>query len=140
VPSVIVDTGPLVALLHRADHWHARVKRFLRSFRGDLLTTWAVMTDAAYVCNDPLKSRDLMEMVESSVIKLPTQGSAEAARIKWYFTKYADRDPDFADLSLLALAESVSVTDIITIDIADFSVYRLKNGRPLQNLLVSVAP
>jgi uncharacterized protein len=137
VPSVLVDTGPLVALLHRRDNWHTRVTRFLSGYRGELLTTWAVITEAVYVCDDPRKSRDLMEMIESSTLKLPAQGAAEAARIKWYFGKYADRDPDLADLSLLALAEVTRVTDVITVDIADFAVYRLKNGKQLQNLLAN---
>jgi uncharacterized protein len=134
---VLVDTGPLVALLHRGDNWHAPVKRFLSRYRGELLTTWAVMTEAAYLCGDSRKSQDLMEMVESSALQLPAQGRVEAARIKWYFGKYADRDPDLADLSLLALAEASGVTDIITADIADFAIYRLKNGKRLQNLLAN---
>jgi uncharacterized protein len=137
VQSVLVDTGPLIALLHRGDTWHAQVKRFLSAYRGDLLTTWAVITEAAYVCDDPDKSRDLMEMIESSALKLPAQGAAEAARIKWYYTKYGDRDPDLADLSLLALAEVTGVTDIITVDLTDFGVYRLKSGKQLRNLLAN---
>jgi uncharacterized protein len=135
VPSALVDTGPLVALLHRGERWHAAARRFFMRFEGELLTTWPVITEAAYLCGEPRKSRDLMEMIESGALKIPPQTTADAARIKWYLRKYEDHDPDLADLSLLALAEAAGVTSIATLDRKDFDTYRLKSGKRLQNLI-----
>lgn len=42
--------------------------------------------------------------------------------------KYADKDPDWVDVSLIWLAETLSVTRIATVDVTDFSVYRI-HGR-----------
>jgi predicted nucleic acid-binding protein len=42
--------------------------------------------------------------------------------------KYADQDPDWADVALIWLAESTGITRIATLDVADFSVYRI-HGR-----------
>jgi uncharacterized protein len=99
------------------------------------LTTWPVLTEAAYICNDPGKACDLMDLVVSGAIRVPVQGPSEAGQIKWYFIKYKDRDPDLADLSLLALAEVTGITEIATVDLTDFGIYRLKNGKRLHNLL-----
>ena len=43
--------------------------------------------------------------------------------------KYADRKIDFADAALVWLANHTGMRDILTVDQADFSVYRLKGGK-----------
>src|SRR5450759_2452517 len=43
--------------------------------------------------------------------------------------KYADRKIDFADATLVWLANHTGMRDILTVDEADFSVYRLKGGK-----------
>ena len=50
------------------------------------------------------------------------------ARIAQLFERYADQDPDWADMELVWLAETTGVARIATLDVADFSVYRI-NGR-----------
>lgn len=42
---------------------------------------------------------------------------------------YADREVDLADASLVLLAERSGASDIITIDRADFSTFRLSRKR-----------
>jgi predicted nucleic acid-binding protein len=49
-------------------------------------------------------------------------------RIAYLLRKYADLDPDWADIALVWLAESSGIHRIATLDVADFSVYRV-NGR-----------
>jgi predicted nucleic acid-binding protein len=43
--------------------------------------------------------------------------------------KYADRKIDFADATLIWLANHTGMRDILTVDETDFSVYRLKGGK-----------
>jgi len=50
-------------------------------------------------------------------------------------SKYRDLDPDFADLALLALAERLETLSVLTVDARDFSIYRLRSGKRLVNLL-----
>jgi predicted nucleic acid-binding protein len=50
------------------------------------------------------------------------------ARIAELFEKYADQGPDWADMELVWLAEATGITRIATVDVADFSVYRI-HGR-----------
>lgn len=131
--SILVDTGPLVALLDRNDRWHGRVRAYLARYRGGLITTWPVLTEAASLCGVE-EQIAIVGMVESGTIDIAPQTARDAARIKWYLAKYRDRVPDLADLSLLALADATGVDSILTID-SDFQIYRLKNGKALVDVL-----
>lgn len=132
--AVLVDTGPIVAYLHRGDAWHAASKRFFQGWRGGLITTWPVITEAAYL-SESTKARIAMVQWLQRNLQVAPQDAQDCAAIERYFRKYADRGPDLADLSLLALAERTGVRDVITVDAADFTIYRLSNGRALKNLL-----
>lgn len=44
--------------------------------------------------------------------------------------KYNDRPMDFADASLVALAERLSLTKVFTVDRSDFSTYRMAGKKP----------
>jgi predicted nucleic acid-binding protein len=132
---VLVDTGPIVAYLHRGDAWHKAAVRFFRSWRGDLLTTWPVVTEAAYLSEGPKARLAIIQWLQRNLQAVP-QDAGDASHIERYYRKYADQDPDLADLSLLALAERTGVRDILTVDARDFAVYRLSSGRALHNLLV----
>jgi len=48
-PSVLVDTGALVALVRKRDRHHERIKEFLGTYFGELITTWPVLTEAAHL-------------------------------------------------------------------------------------------
>jgi hypothetical protein len=48
--------------------------------------------------------------------------------------KYSDRPMNLADATLVALADDLGVTEIITID-NDYYIYRTNKGRPFDNLL-----
>lgn len=131
---VLVDTGPIVAYLHRGDAWHKAAVRFFRSWRGELLTTWPVVTEAAYLSETHKAHLAIMQWLQRNLQVVP-QDSNDASRIERFYRKYADQNPDLADLSLLALAERTGVGDILTVDAKDFAVYRLSGGRSLNNLL-----
>lgn len=132
---ILVDTGPIVAYLHRGDAWHQRVVRFFRRWRAELLSTWPVVTEAAYLSEAPKARVAIMRWLQRNlhVVALET---ADAACIERYYRKYADQDPDLADLSLLAVAERTGVRDILTVDAKDFAVYRLSRGDALNNVLM----
>jgi predicted nucleic acid-binding protein len=132
--SVLVDTGPIVAYLHRGDAWHEATKRFFRRWRGELLTNWPVVTEAAYHSESHRARMAIVQWLQRNLRAVP-QDAEVAAAIERYLRKYRDLAPDFADLSLLALAERTGVREVITVDPKDFAVYRLANGRALSNLL-----
>jgi hypothetical protein len=132
--SVLVDTGPIVAYLHRGDAWHQRAKGFFRRWRGELLTTWPVITEAVYLSESHRARLAILQWIQRNLQVVP-QDAADAASIERQLRKYADLAPDLADLSLVVLAERSGVHDIVTVDARDFAVFRLASGRALNNLL-----
>lgn len=124
---VLLDTGLLVAMHVRDDRWHAAVREWLGEFQGTLHTVEPVLTEAAHFL--PVRNRrQIAAMAERGLFTVHPIDTAGHARIGQLFDKYADQDPDWADMALVWLAESAGIHRIATLDIADFSVYRI-NGR-----------
>jgi predicted nucleic acid-binding protein len=130
----IVDTGPLVAYLDADDEAHASVARRWDEFSGQLVTSSAVITEAMhFVTRSPGGPRHLAQLVERSGMEVydltrPPELSLAATLME----KYADTPMDFADATLVLLAEALSLADVFTLDKRGFSVYRTRNGRPLR--------
>lgn len=126
--GVLLDTGPLVALYAHDDKRHDAVAQWMAGFHGQLHTVEPVLAEAAYFL--PARTRPLLaELVTSGVLQLHHPDAAGHARMAALFRKYADRDPDWADIALVWLAEATGIRRIATIDVADFSVYRIQGRK-----------
>ena len=128
----------MVALVNRDDRHHGAAIDWFRRFRGKLLTTEAVVTETAYVlaASRPHQSAALLWFERARAAGLlqvePVADYEVLARI---IAQYADLPCDYADASLIALAEASGVTAIATIDQRDFSVYRLRGRKRFRILL-----
>lgn len=134
----LVDTGAVVALVNRADRHHAAAVEWFKRFRGQLLTTEAVVTETAYVlATSPAHLRAALLWFERAraaglLLVEPVSDYAALSRI---IAQYASLPCDYADASLIALAERMGVTAIATVDQRDFSVYRLRGRRRFRIVL-----
>ena len=134
--AALVDTGPLVALFVRNDPDHARVAAFLRDFRGTLLTTLPVLTEVCHFLTPQVALRAL-RWVEAGGTALVDSPPAELGEVIGLMEKYADRPMDLADASLVWLGARTGVREILTLDAADFGVFRTRQGKPFKNLLAA---
>ena len=132
--NIIVDTGPLVALFRRRDRDHARVVRFLREQPCMLLTTCHVVTEAWHLLSDAARL-DMMRWIDAGGAAMIEIDAGGAKRMLMLLQKYRDRPMDIADASLVVLAERLGINEILTIDRADFDVYRLPGGRGFAQVL-----
>ena len=132
--SVLVDAGPLVALADRSDKHHRRVTAFLRHFEDRLLTTWPVLAEACHFLPARIQVEFLRWADAGGVGVVELHESALAALVDWK-EKYLDLPMDLADATLLWVAQQTGVLEILTIDLKDFSVYRLPNGKALRPVL-----
>ena len=122
---ILVDTGPLVALLHRDDRNHNLCVRTLRSLREPLGTVWPVVTEAMYLLGFSWRAQDaLLEMIESGTLALFSLDSSDVPRVRELIRKYRDLPMDAADAALVRIAEREGIRRIFTIDRRDFAVYR----------------
>jgi uncharacterized protein len=126
--AVLLDTGVLVGLFDRQDPWHARASRWLGNFHGALHTVEAVLTEAAFFLT-ALQRAQLAELAAGPTLQVHTPDAAGHARIATLLRKYADQDPDWADASLIWLAESSGIERIATVDQRDFGLYRIQGRR-----------
>jgi hypothetical protein len=127
----LLDTGPLVALVHASDQDHVRCRTALGSIRRPLSTVWPVITQAMYLLNFSWQAQDAVwDMLQEERINLFALDTGDVRRMRELMRKYRDLPMDVADAALVAVAEREGITRVFTLDRRDFEVYRpAKIGR-----------
>ena len=120
----LLDTGPLVAAFRRPsdkDPYTPWAAKLIRALPYPLFTCDAVLAEAAHFLHSPAK---LIEAVNRGLLVSRFDTQLAAPRLAELIEKYADRPMDFADACLVYLSEQTKDCKIVTIDQADFTVYR----------------
>jgi predicted nucleic acid-binding protein len=126
--AVLIDTGFLVALFDRREPLHASAAAWLGGERLALWTVPSVIAEAAHFL--PGRQRvALARAAATGVVHVAVPDATAYARAAVLLERYADLDPDWADIELVWLAESAGIHRIATLDRADFGVYRLHGRR-----------
>ena len=129
--NIVVDAGPLIALFRRRDKHHLRVKHFLAASSARLITTLPVVNEVCHFLNAQGKLA-FLTWVRRGGLTIQTLGADDFGQIGAIMERYGDRDIDFADASLIWLADRLNSTAVLTLDRGDFEVYRLSNGKAFQ--------
>jgi uncharacterized protein len=125
--DVLLDTGVLVAVFDQADPRHATATRWLAGFDGQLHTVEPVLAEAGFFLPPRLRPA-LADLAAGGTLRLHQPDATGLRRIGAILRKYEDLDPDWADATLVWLAEELGVQRIATVDSRDFSTYRV-HGR-----------
>lgn len=127
---ILIDTGPLVAILSPDDEYHQTCVDALHSMPGPLFTCWPVITEAAWLLRrSPRAVRQLLNGMDSGFLELLPLAGTEAAAIAATMKKYQNIRPQLADASLVYLAGRERIETIFTLDRRDFSIYRTGRRR-----------
>lgn len=126
--GVIVDTGFLVPLFRPAERLRPPAREFLRNNRHPLLTVAPVIVETCFFLDPEGKVR-LLEWIQRGAVAVAEVPTSAFADIRSLIRKYADRDIDFADAAIVWLAEKTGCLAILTVDLRDFSVFRLGKGK-----------
>lgn len=131
VGAVLVDAGPLVALVHADDAPHSDCVEALRRLRGPLVTVWPAFTEAMYLLREVRGGQTaLWAMVEADALDFAPLDRSDAARMHALMDKYGDLPMDLADAALVRVAERDRMRVIFTLDRRHFLAYRpLRLGR-----------
>lgn len=129
-PHGLVDTGPLIAILDRDDRWHARCTEALKSLRLPLLTSEAIVTELFHMVGDTPREVDAAwALLRSGAFKIAPISDSDLRSLHALIRQYHDRPMDFADATLVHLAERESLSLIFTVDHDDFETYRVHGRR-----------
>ena len=131
--ELLLDTGALVSLLDRSQNGHQKCRRAFAEWTGPVVSTEAVLTEATHLLGGVRGGRAAcVDFFLSGGAVLVPSTRASLHRVRKLLEKYGDLPMDYADATLVALAEELDCTAIFTMDRADFSVYRLKDRRPFR--------
>ena len=137
MPAVLVDSGPLIALFDGSDAHHRRAVAFVRDHRGALVTNVAVLTEVCHLLDFSTAAQLDFLVWAQNALDVDTQTVSDLPRIRTIIEKYSDLPADFADASLVALAERRDVYRVATID-DDFTIYRGAARKKFTNVLRQV--
>ncbi|MBP7284000.1 MAG: PIN domain-containing protein [Leptospiraceae bacterium] len=130
----LIDSGPIVALFDKRDNLHKPVMKFMQSYKGSLLTTWAVLTEVLYLLSFSIEAQqDVLEWISRGSISLKDISIQDIKYIKQRMLKYSNVPMDLADASLMCISEKERIKHIISVD-SDLSIYRTLSGKYLTNL------
>ncbi len=128
---LLIDTGPLVALLNGRDAEHLRCVEIADAQPSPMLTTWVVMAEATWLLRDQYMGLErLLATVENGVVTCFNLGHDAAAWMAEFARQYQDLHPQLVDLSLAYLAEREGTSHIFTLDRRDFLVLKSRTGKP----------
>jgi uncharacterized protein len=128
VTRVILDAGPLVALLSVRDERHAWAQDAIQRLEPPLSTCDPVITEACYLLRHTRRGVDgVLSLVARGLVKAEFQVAPEIENIRRLMAKYASVPMSLADACLVRMSELSPRAAVLTMD-RDFRVYR-RNGR-----------
>jgi predicted nucleic acid-binding protein len=128
--NALIDTGAILALLDRNDQWHQRCTDAFSQLRLPLLTSEAVLTEVFHLVGDADREvRAAWKFVRSGALAVSSITDADLPSLDALMHQYRDRPMDFADATLVRIAEREFLSLILTIDHNDFETYRIQGRR-----------
>ena len=128
IGRVLLDTGPLIALIDRRDQHHAWVQSQFTQIVPPLLTCEAVLTEACHLApRTGCGPHTPLALLERGVVRLVFNLGENFAPVSSLMQRYANVPMSLADACLVRLSELVSDGVVCTLD-SDFRIYR-RHGR-----------
>jgi predicted nucleic acid-binding protein len=128
--QVLLDTGPWVALIDRSESRHVECLAWLRGYEGKIYSTEAVLTEVLYLLNFSTDAQQAgLDFVLSGAVVIVPSSLESLKSVGALMKKYKDAPMDFADATLVCLAQELSIRHIVTFDRKDFGIYSLKKGQ-----------
>jgi predicted nucleic acid-binding protein len=130
--STLLDSGALVALFDpgAAEHEHFRAEL---PESGMLLTTWPCVTEALHILPRVKMKTALMRWIGAGAVSVHEFHAADLPAMADWIEQFSERrEMDFADASLAWLANRSGSRRVMTVDVRDFSRYRLAGRKTFE--------
>ena len=124
--QLLVDTNFVYAVLYRRDKDHALALAYYEALGQRALLPTITLPEIAYLVNRVGGTTAVIEVMttlrsEFEMVEVNQQDYDRAIEI---LRKYHDSRIDFVDACIMALAERLKITRILTFDRRDFGLYR----------------
>jgi uncharacterized protein len=124
VTSIVLDTGPLVALLNRRDRHHVWAREVLDSIEPPIFTCDPVLSEACFLLRALKGGTDaVLELVARGIVRTDFRVGSEVDAIRELMKKFESVPMSLADACLVRMTELDSRSIVLTLD-SDFRVYR----------------
>ncbi len=130
IAPILVDTGIIYALADRSDSWHVRARTFVETFKGALVIPSMVIPEACYLLQthlSPLAETAFVKSIINRALRLEHVDEEDLSRAVELMDAYPDLKIGLVDASVVAVAERLNISAIMTTDRRHFSVIRPKN-------------
>ncbi len=133
--QVLIDTGPLVALLDRNDRFHAWMKEIWKTIEPPAFTCEAVMTEACFLLRGLYGGKEsAISLLSRGILQIPYDLNEEAQVVEELMRRYSSVPMSLADACLVRMTELYPSSELLTVD-GDFTIYR-KNRYELIALIM----
>ncbi len=124
---VIMDTGPWVALIDRSESRHKECVNWFKQFRGEIYSSEAVLTEVLYLLNFSFAGQAAaFDFLLNGAVTLVPSSVKSLAEVRKLMEKYQDLPMDFADGTLVGIAQDLGIYDAVTFDKRHFGLYRVE--------------
>lgn len=129
-PGILLDTGPIVALLSKEDTEHDRAIRLFSECATPFRCCESVIAEACFLMRKvhPAGAAEVIALARKGVYEVSLALAEHWANIEALLKKYANRPISLADASLIRCAEIHQESRILTFD-SDFQIYRWGRNR-----------
>ncbi len=125
--TVVLDTSFLFALTDLTDRNHDRVLAVVQSINEPLLLPSVVLPEVCYLIASRLGHQVMRKFIANLVvsgIQIESVTATDLERVNQILEQYADSQLDFVDAVIIAIAERLGITRVLTLDRRDFSIMR----------------
>ena len=131
--ELLLDTGALVSLLDRSQEHHEKCVHFFEEWERPVVSTEAVLTEATHLLGRVRQGRKACVefFLEGGAVLVPTTVPS-LRRVRELLDDYTDLPMDYADATLVVLAEEIGTDLVFTTDRRDFRVYRIRGRKRFQ--------
>ena len=129
---VVVDTGPLFALINKSDAWHERVFRWWEQGEADVVVAGPVLPEVCYLLSTRISSLaeiDFLQVVRRGDFEVEYAQALDLERAVELMKKNVNFPLGYVDASVVAIAERLGARTICTTDRRHFGSMRDRKGR-----------
>ncbi|MGC9082484.1 MAG: type II toxin-antitoxin system VapC family toxin [Anaerolineae bacterium] len=123
----LLDTSFLYALVDASDRHHSRALTVVQGFQEPLILPCPVLPEIRYLLDSRLGRhilRRFLQELTMNAIPIEPLEPVDLPRALELLDRYGDSGLDFVDAAVIAIAERLKATTILTLDYRHFSIVR----------------